>query len=113
MPVRKTLRSCATLLLALALWLPAVDAGAHRTNLFAYVEAGQVYTESHFSDGQPVPHAQIVVTDAAGREIFAGETDAAGLFRFPLPQTQSLMILLNAPLGHRARYMLPLGEEER
>lgn len=113
MRVRKTIKSCAGLLLAFLLWLPAMEAGAHRTNLFAYVDRGQVYTESYFSDGQPVPHAQIVVTDAGGRELLAGETDAAGLFRFPLPQAQSLMILLKAPMGHRASYTLPLGEEER
>jgi nickel transport protein len=101
------------LLLLLALWLPSAEAEAHRVNLFAYVDDGQVYTESYFADGSPVNHGQILVADATGREILTGETDAAGQFRFPLPQEQNLTILLKAAMGHRAEYLLPLKEEER
>ena len=39
----------------LALWLlMGGSAMAHKVNLFAYVEAGTVYTESYFPDGRPV-----------------------------------------------------------
>ncbi len=104
---------CAGLLLALALWLAPTEAEAHRVNLFAYVEGGVVYTESYFSDGQPVVNGQIQVTDGSGHELLAGETDAAGLFEFPLPEGQTLTILLKATMGHRAKFLLPQPEDRK
>jgi len=39
---------------AFVLLLFSGTALAHKVNLFAYAEAGKVYTESYFPDGRPV-----------------------------------------------------------
>lgn len=100
------------LLLALILAQTPIMVEAHRVSLLAYVNDGQVYTESSFPDGRPVNQGRIMVSDSTGREILSGETDAAGLFHFPLPQARSLKIQLKAAMGHHAEFQLRLNEVE-
>ena len=56
---------------------------AHRVNVFAWTEGGQVAVECGFSGGSNVRHGLITVFDAAtGAKLLEGRTDEQGNFRF-------------------------------
>lgn len=67
--------------------LAAGRAEAHRVNIFAYIENGNILVECAFRKSSPVMHGSVIVTESAGgKEILRGETDEQGHFAFPIPQ---------------------------
>jgi nickel transport protein len=86
-------------------------AWAHKVYVFAWVEAGMVYTESSFGD-QPVHGGAIEVVDTANRVVLRGNTDDQGKFNFPVPSsvTSDLLIKLDATMGHQAQWKLTRSE---
>jgi nickel transport protein len=100
------------ILLALGSGVMGGTALAHKVNLFAYVEAGTVYTESYFSDGRPVENGQVSVFDSQDRLLLEGATDKEGLFRFPVPKVDDLTIVLDATMGHKNRFKLKKADVE-
>lgn len=89
---------------------------AHRVNVFAYVENGQVVVECSYSKTKRVNHGQIEVQDANSNQVLLrGETDDQGQFRFPIPaksleQMHDLRILLQAGEGHHNEWTVPASE---
>jgi nickel transport protein len=83
---------------------------AHRVTVFAWVENGQIYTQSKFGAGAKVNNGKISVYDDAGKELLSGQTDENGEFSFPIPAHSALNIVLDATMGHRAEWTIPLGE---
>lgn len=73
------------LCLAFAL-LCQTPAMAHRVNVFAFVEGGEVVVECSYSKSKRVNKGQITVFDRdSGATLLQGTTDEEGLFRFPFP----------------------------
>ncbi|MGA1845451.1 MAG: hypothetical protein ACMUIS_12885 [bacterium] len=101
--------ACACMILVLGIMLPSRALG-HKVNVFAYADAGNVYTESYFNDGSPCRDSLIQVYDSAGTELLAGKTDDKGVFSFAIPTRTDLRIVLTASMGHRAEYRLPAAE---
>ncbi len=93
-----------SLVFALLIQAPAM---AHRVNVFAYVEGGEVVVECSYSKSKRVRHGTIEVLDAASaKPLLQGTTDEEGLFRFPVPDAarksgSDLRILLRAGEGHQ------------
>lgn len=85
---------------------------AHKVNLFAYVEAGTVYTESYFPDGSPVESGKVSVYDSHDNLLLEGVTDKGGLFNFPVPKIDDLIIVINATMGHKNSFKLKKSEIE-
>ncbi len=93
------------------LLVAATPAMAHKVNIFAYVEAGTVHTESYFPDGKMVEEGTIEVLDGGGRKLLEGKTDREGRFSFPLPANkEDLTIVINASMGHKNSYLLKKTE---
>jgi len=96
--------------------LSSAPALAHRVNVFAYVEGGEVVVECSFSKSKRVMHGLIEVQDAAsGQTLLHGTTDADGLFRFPVPEQakksgSGLRILLQAGEGHQNEWTVDAAE---
>lgn len=94
----------ATLALLAALAAPAL---AHRVNVFAYVEGGDVVVECSYSRSERVRLGDVEVFDAAsGAALLTGKTDEKGEFRFPVPPAAraakaDLRIVLKAGEGHQ------------
>jgi len=88
------------------------EALAHKVNLFAYVEAGKIYTESYFPDGQPVKVGKILVYDRQDHLLLEGVTDEQGLFNFIIPKVADLIIVIEASMGHRNQFILKKAEVE-
>lgn len=85
---------------------------AHKVNLFAYAEAGKVYTESYFPDGRPVAGGKVLVYDSADNLLLEGVTDEKGLFSFDIPKVDDLTIVLEATMGHKNSFKLKKAEVE-
>ncbi len=85
---------------------------AHKVNLFAHVESGQVYTESYFPDGRPVTGGKVLVYDPAETLLLEGSTDKDGLFSFAIPGIVELKIVIEATMGHRNSFKLKKSELE-
>lgn len=106
------LRACCFLaLLGVVLCGPA---HAHRVNVFAWIEGGDVVVEGSFSRGNPARGAAVdALAQGLDAPVFQGKTDAAGLVRFPLPaqaRGRELRIVLNAGEGHRNEWLLTAEE---
>lgn len=101
------------LVFALLVSSPAL---AHRVNIFAYVEGGEVVVECSFSKSKRVRQGHIEVRDAvSGETLLQGTTDAEGLFRFPIPEQartsgSGLRILLQAGEGHQNEWIVDAAE---
>jgi nickel transport protein len=87
--------------------LLADPAGAHRVNVFAYVEGDTVHMECSYSKSDRVRFGDIEVSDAAtGKVYLTGKTDEKGNFAFAVPPAAraakaDLHILLRAGEGHQ------------
>jgi len=89
---------------------------AHRVNVFAYVEGGEVVVECSYSKSKRVNRGTIeVLSLQSGETLLAGETDEAGRFRFPVPETaretgSGLRIVLKAGEGHQNEWVVDAAE---
>ena len=109
------MRRACVVLLGLLL-LPGAAALAHRVNVFAYVENGEVVVECSYSKSKRVNHGRIEVRAVGSDEILLrGETDDQGNFRFPVPDKAlnsgaDLRILLQAGEGHQNDWTVAAAE---
>ena len=91
-------------------FFPPGDAGAHRVNIFAWIEGDTVLVECKYPDGTKVYEGVIRVLDSAGRELLNGKTNDKGEFSFKVPKQDDLTIVLEAGMGHRADW--PLSKQD-
>ncbi len=84
----------------------ASQAYAHKVNLFAYVEADNIYVEGYFVDGKAAQNSKVQVLGPNGDLLLEGTTDNQGQLRFPVPQHTDLKIIVNAGMGHQADFLL-------
>ncbi|MBA2848651.1 DUF4198 domain-containing protein [Thermosulfuriphilus ammonigenes] len=102
------------LLVGLFFLLGAIQAEAHRINVFAYQEGDEVSVEVYFNDGSPAKGCLIEVYPPGSQNpLITGHTDSQGRFRFALPPEKELKIVAVAELGHRAEFRLTLGHHRR
>jgi nickel transport protein len=95
--------------LGVSFFLPG-DAGAHRVNIFAWVEGDTVLVECKYPDGREVYEGVVRVLDSAGKELLNGKTNTKGEFSFKVPRQDDLTIVLEAGMGHRADW--PLSKQD-
>jgi nickel transport protein len=95
--------------LVVSFFMPG-DAGAHRVNIFAWVEGDTVLVECKYPDGREVYEGVIRVLDSAGKELLNGKTNTKGEFSFKAPKQDDLTIVLEAGMGHRADW--PLSKQD-
>ncbi len=86
-------------------------AQAHKVTVFAWVEDGQVHTESKFSGGKRVSGGKIKVLDQKDKMRVEGTTDAQGHFTFPAPSgATALKVILVAGMGHTNQWRISAQE---
>ncbi|MEA2060891.1 MAG: hypothetical protein U9P10_10375 [Thermodesulfobacteriota bacterium] len=96
----------------LLLCLTNGNALAHKVSIFAWVEGDTVHTESGFSGGKAAKYALVEVFDSQGRKLLEGKTDEKGEFSFRVPERTAMDIVLQAGMGHRAEWSIPIEELE-
>ena len=80
-------------ILALALLLACSGtAFAHDVAVWAEVVKGKIHVEAYFSDGSPVGDSPVRVTNAEGKILLTGRTNAKGVFDFVPPAKTELTI---------------------
>jgi nickel transport protein len=89
---------------------PPLAAQAHRVTLFAWVQANKVHVQGTFGSGKPVKGGRIVVHDRQGNTVTEGKTDENGEFSFPITKKETLRLVLEAGMGHRAEWTVPAEE---
>ncbi|MFC1749494.1 hypothetical protein ACFL2V_11885 [Pseudomonadota bacterium] len=83
---------------------------AHKVNLFAYAEEGEVFVEGYFVDGKKAQNSTVQVFNASGELVVEGTTDDEGIYRFSTPGKSDLKITLNAGMGHKGEFSLSADE---
>lgn len=106
------LRISLVLIILVFWWCSPVS--AHKVYVFAWAEGGVVHTESSFGDRR-VNNGSIEVEDMAGTLVTKGVTDDGGNFSFKIPEDVSsdLVVNLDASMGHRAIWTVPLAEMQQ
>ncbi len=84
----------------------SLSAFAHRVNVFAWPEAGEIVVESGFSGNSPARGAEITVRPSEnGPVLLTGKTNDKGIFRFAVAKDwkidEGLVVTVNAGEGHR------------
>ena len=77
---------------------------AHKVNIFAWVDGDTIYTESYFQNGDFVRNGKIEVLNSSGAVVHSGVTDENGKHQFSIPQIDTLTMVLDASIGHRATF---------
>jgi nickel transport protein len=111
--IRFLSRAGCAAVLVLALAAPAL---AHRVNIFAWAEAGQIHTESKFQGGNMVSGGTVEVRDAATDALLlSGNTDGEGKWSFPVPaefrdKKPDLVLVVKAGEGHQGQWKLAAAD---
>ncbi len=99
----------------MALILLIMTAGpsfAHKVIVFAWVEDGNIYTQSSFGGKRKAKNCKIVVVDEKGTVVHKGMTDENGDHAFKIPKgvNSDLTINLEAGAGHKAHWLIAYDE---
>ena len=108
-------RLAAILLIAVLSLCAAVEASAHRVNIFAWVEGDAVLVECSFRRDSPVRAGTVTVFDAVtGRALLEGKTSDKGRFSFPVPpearEGHGLRLRISAGEGHQNEWLMDAAE---
>jgi uncharacterized GH25 family protein len=83
---------------------------AHDVVVWAEVVKRKVHVEAYFSDGSPVGDSPVKVTNADGKVLFVGQTNAKGVFDFAPPAKTALTITVSVGGGHDATAHVKAGD---
>ncbi|WP_051906399.1 MULTISPECIES: hypothetical protein [unclassified Sulfurospirillum] len=75
---------------------------AHKINLFAYDEAGQLYVQSYFTQSSPCKQCVVKLLDANQKELLVFNTDDEGKASVKLPSAE-FTIIVEAGMGHQTQ----------
>jgi nickel transport protein len=81
---------------------------AHKVIIFAWVENGMIFSESHFVSKKRAKNCKITVVDEKGKIVQQGKTDENGNYSFKIPEniTSDLVLKLDAGQGHQAHWKI-------
>ncbi len=110
MPLSTPLLHRFTAVLLFALLTVSATVQAHKLNMFAYAEDGEIYVEAYFADGKRAKNSVIEVYDQQDQLLYSNTTNEEGAHQFTTPKKIELRIVINAGMGHQTEYILPSSE---
>ena len=92
--------------------MPAGFAHAHKVIIFAWVEEGKIFSESHFGSKKEAKNCSIRVMNGKGLLVHEGKTDNQGKYSFKIPENidSGLVLHLDAGTGHKAHWKISENE---
>ena len=92
--------------------MPAGFAHAHKVIIFAWVEEGKIFSESHFGSKREAKNCSIRVMNGKGLLVHEGKTDNQGKYSFKIPENidSGLVLHLDAGTGHKAYWKISENE---
>jgi nickel transport protein len=94
----------------IAFCLAAIQAQAHKVNVFGYVDGDRLVVEGYFSASVKARDCTVEVFDEGGKKIHEGKTDQKGIYSFNLADLPALSgglrFVLDVGEGHKAEYNL-------
>jgi len=92
--------------------MPAGFAHAHKVIIFAWVEDGMIFSESHFGSKREAKNCRITVMNGKGLLVHEGKTDNQGKYSFKIPENidSGLVLHLDAGTGHKAYWKISENE---
>ena len=102
------------LLFMILLAVPSV-CNAHKLNVFASAEEGQIYCEAFFSGGRPAKNTKVMVVGVTTGDTFlTGKTDNNGKYQFPVvslrDHNEPIEVIIQTDDGHRNSWKLTPDE---
>ena len=88
----------------------AASVDAHNVTVFAWVDGDTVHVESKFSGGRRPKGAPIEVYDSSDHLLLTGVTDDNGEFTFTVPRKTAMKVVLQAGMGHKAEWIIPVED---
>jgi len=101
---------CLRIMILVMMMSAGLSAQAHKVNMFAFAEGNEVFVEGYFTDGKKPKKCEVIVYDAADKQLLTGMSNDDGQFSFKIPAPGELRITLNAGEGHMAQYVLSAEE---
>ncbi|MDC3237120.1 hypothetical protein OAT93_00075 [bacterium] len=109
----KTMQIKLTVILftVLTLMLPGFG-HAHKVIIFAWVEDGMIFSESHFGSKREAKNCNINVMNGKGELVHKGKSDNQGKYSFKIPENieSGLVLHLDAGTGHTAHWEISENE---
>ncbi len=101
-----------TVFLMFLILLPKGFAHAHKVIIFAWVEDGIVFSESHFGSKRKAKNCNVSVVNEKGEQVHKGITDENGNFSFKISDNidSDLILNLDAGQGHKAFWKIRANE---
>jgi nickel transport protein len=92
--------------------IPADFAHAHKVIIFAWVEDGMIFSESHFGSKREAKNCNISIMNGKGELVLKGKSDNQGKYSFKIPENieSGLVLHLDAGTGHKAHWKIPENE---
>ncbi|MDA3916171.1 MAG: hypothetical protein PF690_04285 [Deltaproteobacteria bacterium] len=110
----KTLRikQISVLFIIILTLIPAGFVHAHKVIIFAWVEDGMIFSESHFGSKREAKNCSIRVLNGKGLLVHKGKTDEQGKYSFKIPENidSGLVLHLDAGTGHKAHWKISENE---
>ena len=100
------------ILFIILILMPAGFAHAHKVIIFAWVEDGMIFSESHFGSKREAKNCSIRVMNGKGLLVHEGKTDNQGKYFFKIPENidSGLVLHLDAGTGHKAYWKISKNE---
>jgi len=85
---------------------------AHKVIIFAWVEDGMIFSESHFGSKREAKYCNITVMNGEGELVLKGRSDNQGKYSFKIPENikSGLVLNLDAGTGHKAHWKISENE---
>jgi len=107
----KQIKQIAVLFIFIIL-LPTGFVHAHKVIIFAWVENGMIFSESHFGSKKEAKNCNITVMNGEGEFVLKGKSDNQGKYSFKIPENikSGLVLNLDAGTGHKAHWKISENE---
>ena len=87
------IKQISVLLIIILTLIPAGSVHAHKVIIFAWVEDGMIFSESHFGSKREAKNCNISVMNGEGELVLKGKSDNQGNYSFKIPENGAMTVV--------------------